>query len=863
MEASTGPPRLPSSPTEPNTEKIKQRLLREGVTPTPKIIHTLRKKELQKLNRRQSKLAAKQPSPILTECQKQTLAEESHLATIKSEYKKFTRAINGDKKTVGRPWERLEKIVLREFASGDKEQRVGKLKKEHLLELSDYMENEKERLMWLFKDDVEEEPGLLENETSNWMPPQNRRRSEAEAIRLFVDRLSERELSLKDWKFTKIMRHSGLQYTEKQMLKILDGLGSRGQWKQALSVVEWVYNSKENRQWKSRFVYTKLLALLGKARRPSEALKLFNFMRGDVYLYPDMASYHSLAVALGQAGLLKELVNVIEFLKKKPKKVKNIQHPELQPDVVIFNAVLNACVPSRQWRGVSWVFEQLRKLGLQPNGATYGLAMEVMLASRKYDLVHEFFGKMRRSGESLRALTYKVLVKSFWEEGKVDEAVEAVRDMEVRGIKGTASVYYELACCLCYHGRCQEAIMEVEKLKRVRPCRPLEVTFTGMILAALEGGHINDCLCIYGHCKENCKPDIGLVNAMLKVYGQNDMFLKAKELFEEIRGERKDGNGDTSPLLVPDMYTFRSMLQLSAKAQQWEYFEYVYGDMVFFGHQLEQNKHASLFVEASRAGKLHLLEHAFDSTLEAGEVPHFSFFTELIFQAAIQHDHAKAARILKAMSLAPFQVSEKHWIEIFQENRDLINVTGLRHLSESLSGDELSTEATSLNFIRAIQSFCILCSSSDTSDSGGTEGLAKRRLPTASCDGASRGDAHAKSLEVPASTGDINFANRKNAIRPREEDSDREFVSELSSQDESATPHVISELSSNHAGVKTNISSLLKYTSFLEDEYIDVDEDGMEIEDSVHFTDDYDEPDVPSAVEILELWKEMRKSDSL
>lgn len=52
-------------------------------------------------------------------------------------------------------------------------------------------------------------------------------------------------------------------------------------------------------------------------------------------------------------------------------------------------------------------------------------------------------------------------MKAFWEEGKVSEAIQAVRDMEKRGIIGTPCVYYELARCLCFHGRCQEAIMEV------------------------------------------------------------------------------------------------------------------------------------------------------------------------------------------------------------------------------------------------------------------------------------------------------------------------------------------------------------------------------------------------------------------
>lgn len=52
-------------------------------------------------------------------------------------------------------------------------------------------------------------------------------------------------------------------------------------------------------------------------------------------------------------------------------------------------------------------------------------------------------------------------MRAFWEEGRVDEAVEAVRDMEQRGVVGAASVYYELACCLCNNGRWQDAMLEV------------------------------------------------------------------------------------------------------------------------------------------------------------------------------------------------------------------------------------------------------------------------------------------------------------------------------------------------------------------------------------------------------------------
>jgi hypothetical protein len=56
-----------------------------------------------------------------------------------------------------------------------------------------------------------------------------------------------------------------------------------------------------------------------------------------------MAAYHSIAVTLGQAGLVKELISIIECMRQKPsKKIKNAKKnwdPVLEPDVVIYNAV--------------------------------------------------------------------------------------------------------------------------------------------------------------------------------------------------------------------------------------------------------------------------------------------------------------------------------------------------------------------------------------------------------------------------------------------------------------------------------------------------------------------------------------------
>ncbi|XP_047310589.1 pentatricopeptide repeat-containing protein At5g67570, chloroplastic [Impatiens glandulifera] len=725
MEASVTPS-LPTAPVADHyTESIKKKLLQRGVYPTPKIIHTLRKKELQKSLRKSKKLPSSQ-FPPLNDYQKQIIADEAHFQAIEAEYKDFSREIaaktKGDERSgaslVGKPWERLEKTRLIEILSDKSEYPGDKLKPEHLRELSRFLEKDREDFRWLLDDDIEFEEGWLEKEQYKFEPTR-RQRSEEETIQFLVDKLSATNLGVKDWRFSRMMRQSRLQFTEHQLLKIVEDLGVKGQWKHAMSVVNWTYSSKDLKLFKSRFVYTKLLSVLGKARRPNEALKIFNLMSEDCHIYPDMAAYHSIAVTLGQSGFLKELLHIIDCMEQKPlKKLKNMHRknwdPILHPDVVVFNSVLNACIPSCRWKGVSWVFKQLRMKGLKPNGATYGLAMKVMLLSGKYDLVHELFGKMRRSGEALKsqALSYKIVVSALWKENKIVEAIEAVRNMEERGVVGTACVYYELACCLCNNGRWQEAMREIEKMKKLPRSMPLVGVFTGMIKASLYGGHVNDCISIFEMIRVKWPINIGIINIMLKVYGQNDMFSKAKELFEKTKkGEYYSNsylNGTTTTTsIVLEGYSYILMLKASANAHQWEYFEYVYRDMALVGYHLDQTKHDLMLVEASRAGKPHLLEHTFDKIMENGEIPRQSFFTELICQATTHRDYHRVITLLSAMAYAPWQVSEDKWKHFLEENHDRLYKDVLSELLLALHDQDLPMESTVSNFLTSLSSVCV------------------------------------------------------------------------------------------------------------------------------------------------------------
>ncbi|KAJ4965168.1 hypothetical protein NE237_017017 [Protea cynaroides] len=899
MESSIGAPtRIRALTFEPDTEKIKRKLFRSGVFPTPKIVHILRKKEIQKSIRKSKRIAdnntALRTENPLSECQRLAMAEEAHFQDIARDYKTITQDFQfkpraGDKTgvaMVGLPWEKSARAALRELASASKEYTGEKMKVEHLKELRLILsQRNRSSLRWLLDGDIEEESRSKFEKDRCF--PAKRRREEADAIRFLIDKLSATDLSMRDWKFSRLMSQSGLQFTERHLLHIVGGLGAVGSWKHALSVVEWVYNRKDNKYRKSRFVFTKLLAVLGKARRPSEALHIFKLMRKDGEIYPDMPAYHSIAVTLGQAGLVKELLSVIESMRQKPsRKTKNMNHknwdPSLEPDLVVYNAVLNACVSSHQWKGVSWVLEQMRRSGLKPNGATYGLAMEVMLQSGKYDRVHKFFEKMKRSGEAPKSLTYRVLVRAFWEEGKVDEAIEAVKDMEQRGVVGTASVYYELACCLCHSGRWQDAMVMVEKLKRLPLTKPLGVTFTGMIMSCMDGRHMNDCMLIFEHMKEHCAPNVGTINAMLKVYGHNDMFAKAKELFEQAKRTQScfaTNHYSVSTSLTPDAYTFSLMLVASASAHQWEYFEYVYKEMTLGGYLLDQNKHASLLVEASRAGKWHLLEHAFERILDVGEVPHPSLFTEMVCQATTCHNYEKAVGLVNGMAYASFQISEKQWTDVLRRNKDRINRHGLQKLLDTMRKTNVVANAIVSNLSRSLDS---LCESSLPGDSLGVmsfSDVGNDKLPSESSDvemdinenwmmencSVDKADGN---TTVCKHRSDTSSGDESDISRVHHTDIDTEYADirlllgsknciEKNASLCDSLEESIDGMSSEVGSFKNqnSISILHCYSQDCDTEI------SLDMLTSQNQVDDSYGSDLPSASEILEAWKESRKSD--
>ena len=151
---------------------------------------------------------------------------------------------------------------------------------------------------------------------------------------------------------------------------------------------------------------------------------------------------------------------------------------------------------------------------------------------------------------------------------------------------------------------------QIEKICKVAN-KPLVVTYTGLIQACLDSGNIQNAAYIFDQVYEFCSPNLITYNVMLKAYVEHGMFEEAKELFGKMLGDENHISSKSDyrdRVVLPDIYTFNTMLDACNAEKRWDDFEYVYKRMLHHGFHFNAKRHLRMILDASRAGKVFLSE---------------------------------------------------------------------------------------------------------------------------------------------------------------------------------------------------------------------------------------------------------------
>lgn len=245
-------------------------------------------------------------------------------------------------------------------------------------------------------------------------------------------------------------------------------------------------------------------------------------------------------------------------------------------------------------------------------------------------------------------------------------------------------------------------------------------------------------------------------------------------------------------------------------------------------------------------------------------MPTLLFFVEMVFQATIQHQYERAVTIIAAMTHVSFQLSEKQWTDHFVENADRIENHCLQDLLSALEESEVMTEGTFKNLLTSLRSLCKSASavSRDVSDlgvslpgprteylSGGHEELkteqTNRLKITANVASSMHNSTNQTSSDMEGDKPQGETTHRS-GYSPCWKDRRNDLDKDASAND------TASSKSTSLDGVLSSFNSDGSLKEFDEDEP-HMPTDGTE--DS--------EPNLPTAHEILKMWKLSRQKDGI
>lgn len=98
-----------------------------------------------------------------------------------------------------------------------------------------------------------------------------------------------------------------------------------------------------------------------------------------------------------------------------------------------------------------------------------------------------------------------------------------------------------------------------------------------------------------------------------------------------------------------------------------------------------------------------LLEHAFDTILEAGDIPDVTIFTEMICHAISESDYQKTLNLINGMAYASLKVNESQWIDLFRENMDRFRENALAGLLNHVKSGHVVSEEPASSFVRSLE----------------------------------------------------------------------------------------------------------------------------------------------------------------
>lgn len=219
------------------------------------------------------------------------------------------------------------------------------------------------------------------------------------------------------------------------------------------------------------------------------AWKFFKWAQQHKRCKRGLFMYSKMLHLLGNARRFDDLWSLLDDMKR--------DRRHIPP--ALFLGVIRCYVKANQLNDALKAFYSMENYGCKPTTLVYNSMIDIFRAARDYPQVESLFRNMQNcSSCAPDTITYTMMIDCKGKTGQLESAFDLFQEMHRKGYKANVRTYSSLISSLGKAGRISEACNLMSGM-RINGCKPNNVTYNGLIVSL--GGAAQDALA-YSYYKE-------------------------------------------------------------------------------------------------------------------------------------------------------------------------------------------------------------------------------------------------------------------------------------------------------------------------------------------------------------------------
>lgn len=405
----------------------------------------------------------------------------------------------------------------------------------------------------------------------------------------------------------KDMRNNDVAPDRDNWLKQLNTYGQQGKIDEAENIMDTVAKLGMNL---GVVGYNSMITAYGKAGLYDKARQLFEKMKVEG-LEPDEVTYSCMTGACGRVGKLKDALAFVEEMKRLG----------IKPTSSNFNTLISLYGKAGNVVGIVRVIADMKRFGRTPDWQTLDAVVRAYDRTGQTKKVTQVLSVLRGAGWVEEPESYGTLLHVYLKCNLQKEALRIFFAMRKSGMAPKEYMCRSLICA-CKDAGMFEGAKAVFKEMQVAGVVPsLESSCTMINVYGLKGD-VEEAEALFQSLRSSIqKLDIIVYNVMINVYMRFEMHEEAMRLYRLMEEEDK---------LLPDSYTYHSMLRICQKCNLQTQAEEIYWRLRNSGLELDEVMCNCVLNTCARFLPLEEVHKVFQEMMSVGYVPNNITFNVMI-----------------------------------------------------------------------------------------------------------------------------------------------------------------------------------------------------------------------------------------